>query len=334
MKRSRLLKLLSLGLGLSWGWPWLARAGLEGAGASSSKAAGTLSEKQWLNHGGESRSYRLYVPNPLPTKPMAAVLLLHGHGGSTDQLMGLAGRKAPYRLWLPIADLEGLMLIIPDGLVSPDGQQGWNDARNVATNPDSDDVDFLSQLVETVADSYPIDVSRLYATGISNGGHMALRLAAEASGQFAAVAAVAAANPDPIFSREPEHSVSVLLMNGTKDRFVPYEGGRMIRDRGRVQSTEDSIQYWVKHNGCEEQPRFVRYANRSRTDRCTASRTTYRNAATTAEVELIRILGGGHTEPSIHQPYARLYLAVVGRQNQDIEMADEVWRFFQGKSAL
>ncbi len=329
MKRSQFLKLLSLSLGLSWSLPWL-----EGARASSSEFKENLSAKLWLNHRGRSRSYRLYVPKPLSTKPRAAVLLLHGHGGSVDQLMGVGGKQAPFRLWQPIADREGLMLIIPDGLVGGDGQQGWNDARNVATNPDSDDVDFLGQLIEAVAEAYPIDLSRVYATGISNGGHMALRLAAEASGKFAAVAAVAAANPDPIFPREPDHAVSVLLMNGTQDRFVPYEGGRMIRDRGRVQSTEDSIQYWVRHNACEEEPRFERYANRSRRDRCTASRTTYRNAATNVEVELIRILGGGHTEPSIQQPYARLYLAVVGRQNRDIEVADEIWRFFQGKSAV
>ena len=243
MQRSQFLKLLSLSLGLSWGLPLLG-----GESAGSQAIPRKLSEKLWLSHGGSSRSYRLYVPDPLSTKPMAAVLLLHGHGGSVNQLMGLGGKQAPYRLWLPIADREGLMLIIPDGLVGGDGQQGWNDARNVPTNPDSNDVDFLGQLIETVAESYPIDFKRLYATGISNGGHMALRLAAEASGKFAAVAAVAAANPDPIFPREPDHAVSVLLMNGTKDRFVPYGGGRMIRDRGRVQSTEDSIQYWVRHN--------------------------------------------------------------------------------------
>ncbi len=43
-------------------------------------------------------------------------------------------------------------------------------------------------------------------------------------------------------------------------------------------------------------------------------------------------LGGVRTELSIQQPYAKLYLALVGRQNRDIEMADEVWRFFQDKS--
>lgn len=276
----------------------------------------------------------MYTPDPLPETPCAAVLLLHGHGGSGEQLLGVTGRKAPHRLWMPIADRENLILIIPDGLVAPDGKQGWNDARNIATNPDSNDVDFLIRLVEAVAESHPIDFTRVYAAGISNGGHMALRLAAEVPEKLAAVAAVAAANPDPIFARRPQQPISVMLMNGTHDRFTPYDGGWVIDERGQVQSTDDSIQYWVIHNNCEEMPSSIQYANLSNTDGCTASRTTYRNATTNIEVALVQILGGGHAEPSIQQPYSRLFLAVIGRQNQDIEMADEIWTFFRGKSTF
>ena len=41
-----------------------------------------------------------------------------------------------------------------------------------------------------------------------------------------------------------------------------------------------------------------------------------------------RIDGGGHNEPSIEERYRALFLRVVGEQNHDIEMADEVWAFF------
>lgn len=326
--RRRLLKLLGLGLVMPYCLSFITKSD-----SDSMSSVGNLSEKQSLDHEGRSRTYRIYVPDPLPEKPCAAVLLLHGHGGSVDQIMGVTPRRqAPYRLWMPIADREGLILIIPDGLVSPDGKQGWNDARNIPTNPDSNDVDFLNTLIETVAESYPIDFNRVYATGTSNGGHMVLRLAAEMSEKFAAVAAVVAANPDPIFARKPQHPISVMLMNGTNDRFIPYAGGWVISDRGKVQSTDDSIQYWVTHNNCEEELPEIQYADRSTADDCTASRTTYRNATTNVEVSIVRILGGGHTEPSIREPYGRLWLAIVGKQNRDIEMADEVWTFFQDKS--
>ena len=243
MTRRQLLNLLFFGLALPLSLPLL--GGFRRRDLGDVSISGNLSKKQSLEHEGRSRSYQVYVPNPRPQEPCAAVLLLHGHGGSIDQLMGLSGRAAPHRLWMTIADRENLILIIPEGLVSPDGHQGWNDARNIATNPASNDVDFLNRLVDAVAEAYPVDLNRVYAAGLSNGGHMALRLAAESSDKFAAVAAIAAANPDPIFAQKPRSPISVLLMNGTDDRFVPYEGGNMIRDRGQVQSTEDSIQYWV-----------------------------------------------------------------------------------------
>lgn len=328
MTQTRFLKLMGISLLLLCGLSFF-----ESSASSNISNKGNLSEKKLLNHQAQPRSYRIYTPDKRSKKPLAAVLLLHGHGGSADQLIGVKGQKAPYRLWMPIADREGLLLIIPDGLVSPDGKQGWNDARNIATNPASDDVDFLNTLVETVAKTYPIDFNQVYATGMSNGGHMALRLAAETPEKFAAVAAVAAANPNPMFTHKPQHSISVLLMNGTNDRFLPYEGGEMIRGRGAVQSTDDSIQYWITHNQCKEKPRTIQYPNRSRADSSTASRTLYRNATTNVEVAKIRILGGGHAEPSIQQPYSRLLLALLGAQNRDIEMADEIWQFFQGKSA-
>ncbi|MBX2862396.1 MAG: hypothetical protein KTR27_02490 [Leptolyngbyaceae cyanobacterium MAG.088] len=340
MKRSRLLRLLGLEAGVLCGLSFLGSSHASNLAITGnlfkkqllSSITGNLSEKLFLTHQGQSRSYRIYGPELLPETPCAAVLLLHGNGGSADQLIGVTGQQAPHQLWMPIADREHLILIIPDGLVGPNGKPGWNDARNIASNPDSDDVAFLNNLVETVAESYPIDFQRVYATGMSNGGHMALRLAAEVPEKFAAVAAVAAANPDPIFVDQPQYSISVLLMNGTDDQILPYEGGEMSRDRGKVQSTDDSIQYWVTHNNCEKIPRFSRYTNQSRTDGCTASRTTYSNLTTNVEVSLVRIRGGGHTEPSISQPYSRLFLAIVGAQNQDIEMADEVWKFFQDKS--
>ncbi len=49
-------------------------------------------------------------------------------------------------------------------------------------------------------------------------------------------------------------------------------------------------------------------------------------------VELIRIDGGGHVEPSRTQRYVGLIARVLGTQNGDLEMADEVWRFFKRQS--
>ena len=292
-----------------------------------------LSELRRFVHQGERRTYRVYVPTVKRGTRMGAVLLLHGYGGSADQILGLDGRQAPYTAWLPIADRENLVLIVPNGNAGTDGKQGWNDARGVSGNPKSNDVDFLNHLVASLAKYHPIDSSRVYASGTSNGGHMSLRLAAETPEKFAAVAAIAAANPDPIFAKKPRRPVSVMLINGTHDRLLPFRGGRMVKNRGRVQSMQATVDYWIKHNHCGNTASLFQYPDKTTDDRCTASRRTFQNPKTGVEVSAVQIDGGGHAEPSIKQPYGRLFLVIVGRQNQDIEMADEVWKFFKNKSA-
>jgi polyhydroxybutyrate depolymerase len=46
---------------------------------------------------------------------------------------------------------------------------------------------------------------------------------------------------------------------------------------------------------------------------------------------LYEVRGGGHTEPSLTEHNRRLYKRIVGPQNRDIEMAEEVWSFFKNR---
>ncbi len=160
---------------------------------------------------------------------------------------------------------------------------------------------------------------------------MALRMAAESSNRYAAVAA---ANPNPIFAFPPNQPISILLMNGTEDRILPYDGGQMIRKRGRVFSADDTIKYWVRHNQCNESSDAIEYPDLSKSDSSTVTRTIHTNTESGVEVCLFRIHGAGHTEPSGKQQYSRAYLLFTGVQNRDIEMADEIARFFEGKSQV
>ncbi|MEN6079764.1 hypothetical protein, partial [Chromobacterium piscinae] len=56
------------------------------------------------------RDYLLATPNPLPAGKRPLVILLHGHGGSARQLLGLGAGAAPLSQWMEIADREGLLL--------------------------------------------------------------------------------------------------------------------------------------------------------------------------------------------------------------------------------
>src|SRR5208337_3461333 len=105
------------------------------------------------------------------------------------------------------------------------------------------DIGFISALVDKLAAEYPVDAHRVFATGISNGGFMSFRLACELSEKIKGIAAVSATHP--VTSREkcrPARSVNIMIINGTDDPLVPYNGGYVEvlgRRRGRVMSTDD-----------------------------------------------------------------------------------------------
>jgi polyhydroxybutyrate depolymerase len=284
---------------------------------------------------GTERQYLIYSPADARSAVKGIVVLLHGHGSSAEDLVGQGrGRAAPYRHWIGIADREQLVLIVPDGLIGSDGRQGCNDCRaDAATNLQADDVGFIAKLVDSVAREYRIRRPRVFVVGTSNGGHMALRLAIEQPRLVAAVAAIVAAMPARSQCVEPTGSVPVLFMNGTSDPLLPYEGGPVGGsrggggDRGSVLSTEESVGIWRRLAGEALQSASTTFPDSSIPDSSHVVRTTY-SKGDSPVVVLYRIEGGGHSEPSPTERYARFYTDFAGPQNADIEMAPEVWSFF------
>src|SRR5271165_1508332 len=90
---------------------------------------------------------------------------------------------------------------------------------------------------------------RIYATGVSNGGIMAYRLASELSDRIAAIAPVSGSVGTEI--GQPKRPVSVLHFHGTMDEYIPFVGGKGTKSTSGTQhrSVEQSIQAWVKANG-------------------------------------------------------------------------------------
>lgn len=297
---------------------------------------GTLLKNRQLQVNGLSRTYDLYLPPATGSKPHPLVLLLHGHIGDADVMTGENGKKAPYKIWLEIADRENLIIAIPDGTVGPDGHTGWNDCRaDASTNPGVDDIGFIRQLLDKLEAEYSIDKSRIYVNGTSNGGNMTLRVALELSDRIAAAAPVVSAMPKENACKLPEHPVSILFMNGTEDPLVPYLGGRVGKNdkdgRGFLLSTRESLHWWIEHNGTRTVPVSYDFPDLMRRDRSTVHREIYAGGKQGSEVVLYEIRGGGHTEPSIRERYSRMYKWIVGQQNGDIEMANEIWAFFRDK---
>jgi polyhydroxybutyrate depolymerase len=191
-------------------------------------------------------------------------------------------------------------------------------------------------LIDAVSSGWAVDQERVYVSGTSNGGFMALRLAQELSDRVAAVASVAAGMPAVPACGAPENPVSVLFMNGTDDNHMPYGGGYLSNPpdpaHGSVLSTPDSVRYWVDFNLATVDPLVHVFPDLDPEDGGIVERFTHGNGREATEVVLYRVNGGGHSAPSIRERYSALFERYFNRQNHDVEMTAELWRFFRDKT--
>jgi polyhydroxybutyrate depolymerase len=271
---------------------------------------------------GVRRSYYIHFPSTKKTdKRLPLVLVLHG-GGKGD------GRKPARNLgFSKLSDLNGFIVAYPNGI-----DAYWRDGRGYThrgNNNNIDDVRYISKLIDHLVRNNKADPNRVYVTGISNGGMMTLRLGAELSSKLAAIAPIAANIPKNIVNTsKPVHPLPVLLMNGTDDPLVPYNGGyvRFFRKRmGEVVSTQETISFWVKHNRCNAVPATRKLPDRDRSDHSRVIVTSYTKPHNRCEeVVLYTIKGGGHTLPGSNTPNLP---RVLGWKNNDIDGAKVIWEF-------
>lgn len=279
-------------------------------------------EPMSLTHDGIERTAYLYVPTTYDgAKAIPLVLALHGGGGTAEGMIrltqGLDG----------IAERESFIVAFPAGI-----DKQWNDGREVNREGDIDDVGFLSTLIDHISEAYAIDPKRVYATGISNGGFMSFRLACELSDRIAAVAPVTAALSEDLYATcSPSQPVSILVINGTDDPLVPWEGAtigfsREGPGRGQTLSTPDTIAFWVEQNQCATEPDVTLAEDTDPGDGTRVRWEVHDQCDGPTEVVLCAIEGGGHTWP---QGWQYLPVGVIGATSQDVEGNEIVWRFFR-----
>ena len=254
-----------------------------------------------LTHGGVERSYRLHLPDGYDRSATPLVLNFHGFTSSPDA-------QATYSIMNATADREGFAVAYPQGTGSP---ASWNAGAccGSALENDVDDVGFVSAMIDDIGAKLCLDESRVYSTGLSNGGFLSYRLACELADRIAAIAPVAGV--DGMASCEPSRAVPVLHFHGTQDTLVPYEGS----DSYGFPSVEETMTSWAERNGCTGE-RQVTYEQGDA--RCEAWSACNEGSA----VELCVIDGGGHTWPGGLVP------AVVGKTSQDVSASDRMWEFF------
>ena len=270
--------------------------------------------------GGLKRVYLTYVPKGLaPGAPL--VLVMHGSGEGAGQIRTGTGYG-----FERLADQHGFALAYPESFTFD-----WNDCSSIGEfsvkGAPVDDVGFLGALADKLIAELGVDRQRVFATGVSAGGSMAMRLALEAPARYRAIAAVAANVPRPEnFKCKPAgQGASVMIMNGTEDPLVPFNGGEvnllgLFYKAGNVHSSHQSGQYFAHVNGLGAAP-----ATRKTplAKGVAIEQITWRNGGR-AEVELAAIHGGGHGIPHPHARRPRL----LGPSPMEPNGPEMVWEFF------
>jgi polyhydroxybutyrate depolymerase len=230
------------------------------------------------------------------------------HGGFGD------GRQAESSYgWDAQADAARFAVVYPDGV-----GRAWNVGGGCCGLPASsgiDDVAFITAVVGDVSRLLSVDARRVYATGISNGGMLAYRLACDTT-LFAAIgpdsATLLGACPSPA-------PVSVIHIHGTADHNIPYDGGR---GSGYAKidgpSVPSVIASWRRADGCGTPSATVSGVVTRSVASCPAGRA----------VELITIDGAGHQWPGSPQRPAIEKLLGLDPPSTALDATQVIWQFF------
>ena len=251
--------------------------------------------------GDSPRIVDLYVPTAIPSVPsLPLVIVLHGFHG--DQI----GAESEFG-FDSLADRAGLLVAYPYGYNSQQSRQpSWNAGRccGYSSQHNIDDERFLVDVVHTIALSQHVDLHRVYVTGFSNGGMMALKLACDRPDIFAAAASVSGTLEAPCTTNAP---AATLYIHGLDDTTVPFKGSRYAAAlEASLTPVPQALAMFAKADRC---------AHAHRTETALGFHTAYDNCVQGRSIELLALNKAGHHWPTT--------------SSAGIDGASTVWDFLQ-----
>jgi polyhydroxybutyrate depolymerase len=276
------------------------------------------SVRETITVDGQKRTYRLHVPSSYDgSKVVPLILALHGRLGTGEGQERLSHLDS-------VSDAHGFLVVYPDGL-----ERSWADGRGKTPSDEKgvSDVKFLSELIQKLESGYKVDPARIYATGMSNGGFMSGRLACDLSDKIAAVGIVAASlSSNTAAACKPARLVSVLIIQGTEDPLVPFQGGALGKhgDRGEVLSHDAAVKKFAALNRCSTSPQTQQIPGTA-SDGTSTNVSIYGECASGTEVRSYTVEGAGHTWPGGMQ---YLPSSIIGKTSHNFDASEVIWEFF------
>ena len=227
------------------------------------------------------RTYSLHLPKNMNDQQlMPLVFVFHGY-----QENSMVARF--YTDFDGIADLNGFIVIYPDGSGSPLSWNAGGCCGDALAN-NIDEAAFVQSIIADVKTMANVNTKRIYATGFSNGALLTYRLACEMSDTFAAVAP---SNGVLVYAPcEPQQPVSLLHIHGAEDDAIPLKGGGI---GVQFPPVKESLATWTKLDGCSGEQKVKKDG--------VLTHTTYVACKPGISVELDVVDGVGHawTRPDI-----------------------------------
>lgn len=291
--------------------------------------------------GYPDRPVYLHWPAGLAFRAPAPLLLVfHGGGHDAEKMVKITcpgGRTTSTGCLHRVAERAGFVTAFLSGTQggagrtvrtwnAGGGRNGFSCISNYACDTNVDDLDYVDAVLDAIESTLNVDRDRFYATGVSNGGALAHRLACQMSDRIAAIAAVAAGNQFSTTARcSPRNVISILDVHGTGDELWPFDGGTMPMNPGNGIGMYESSEDWARRNGCASTRSITELPDRDARDGTVAYRERW-DRCRDGDVELVVIEGGGHTWPSGWQ-YAPI--GDVGRTSRDVNANELIVDFFR-----
>ncbi len=280
--------------------------------AATLGASGETIERR-VRVGAVERSYEIDLPSRASrADALPAVIVFHGGGGSAQ------GTRKQTRMSAK-GEAVGFIAVYPQGS-GPFAARllTWNAVTccGRAMHQRVDEMAFVRALLDDLQAVANVDRARIYATGISNGGMMAYRVACELADRFAAIAVVAG-EMTTLDDCRPARPMPVLVIHGTADRNLPYDGGvgAAALAPHQARSVAAAVEFWRRSDACAGEGQTVRSG--------AVTRLTFAPCADGSAVELVTIEGGGHSWPGGDR-LARF----LDPPSPALDATDEIWRFF------
>lgn len=175
------------------------------------------------------------------TDGMPLVVVLHGYGGKA---LGDGLR------FIELADLHGFAVCWPQGAEDGTGHSCWNVGYPFQAGYRIDDTAYLRRLVRQLQKNFGVSRRNVFLTGMSNGGEMCYKMAAEHPETFSAIASIAGLTLTSM-STDYRRPIPFMEVHGTADSVSAWCGDPENRGGwGAYLSVPAALSHIISANRC------------------------------------------------------------------------------------